>query len=131
RRSSDLAQPNAASDTELMLEIESKVASRASVGGEVYASGGPGPRGQGGRIGLTVDNQEMGYVVTFSPPLSFGGAMTLSKFSEQTRLLLPGWLQDEIFDISFGGDPAASIFVPHRDRKSVVYGKLVGREGRG
>lgn len=108
------AQPNAASDAELMLGIESKVASRASVGGEVYASGGPGPRGQGGRIGLTVDNQEMGYVVTFSPPLSFGGAMTLSRFSEQTRLLLPGWLQDEIFDISFGGDPAASIFVPHR-----------------
>jgi hypothetical protein len=38
----------------------------------------------------------------------------ISNFSEEMRLELPTWLQDEIFDVTFGGSPRASVFVPVR-----------------
>lgn len=39
----------------------------------------------------------------------------LSQFSEEMQLTLPAWLNDEIFDLSFGGDPVPSIRVPLRE----------------
>ena len=46
--------------------------------------------------------------------------MTITTFSDQLRMNLPEWLQNEIFDVTFGGDPKAQIFVPARAPCSLV-----------
>ena len=40
--------------------------------------------------------------------------MTIATFSDEMRLTLPDWLADEIFELSFGGDPVGSIRIPAR-----------------
>lgn len=112
--SAGLEQPGVDSTDEMRLSVHAQTASTARVGNDVFADGGIGPAGKGGELGLSVDNQEDGFLVTFEPALNIGGAMTISSFSDQMRVALPDWLQDEIFDITFGGDAKASVFVPLR-----------------
>ncbi len=112
--SATVEQPNNASDKELKLQVHATSSSRASVNGKVFAEGGLGERGKGGSLSLDVDLQPAGHLVTFDPPLKLGGALTISSFSEKYQLSLPTWLEDEIFDLTFGGAPAASVFVPAR-----------------
>lgn len=112
--SAGVEQPGQGSEDEMRMSVHAQTASTARVGSDVFADGGIGPAGNGGEIGLSVDNLPDGFLVTFEPALNFGGAMTISSFSEQMRMALPHWLQDEIFDITFGGDAKASVFVPLR-----------------
>ena len=107
-------QPGDDSENELRLNVQAETSSKASLGGDVFAEGGPGVDGKGGTLGLEVDTGPEGHLVTFQPALNLGGAMTISNFSDRFRLDLPDWLQDEIFDVTFGGDPTASVFVPAR-----------------
>ncbi len=107
-------QPDNVSDAELAIFLSSERPTTAQVGSNVFAQGGPGEAGQGGSLGFEVDSQPEGFLVTFSSPLNMGAAMALTHFSETTRLTFPEWLQDEIFDVTFGGDPVASVFVPKR-----------------
>ncbi len=107
-------QPDGSSDHELRLHVASERATTAQVAGTVFAEGGPGKDGRGGALSLEVDAQPDGYLVTFASPLTMGAAMKLTDFSQKTRLTFPTWLQDEIFDVTFGGDPVASVFVPRR-----------------
>ena len=53
--------------------------------------------------------------MTFDPPLAMKGALTISSLSEEWQLKLPAWLDDEIFDLTFGGAPSPQIFIPRRE----------------
>jgi len=107
-------QPSPSEPENLRLDVVAQRASRARVGPNEFARGGIGKLGQGGHLGLSVDKTPAGYWVTFEPALNLGGAMTITAFSEQMRMNLPAWLQDEIFDVTLGGDPRAQVFVPAR-----------------
>lgn len=108
-------QPGPAELDNLRIGIETRAASTARVGQNEFARGGIGKLGNGGKLGITVDETAGGYLVSFQPALSLGGAMTISAFSDQLRMNLPDWLADEVFDVTFGGDPKASVFVPARE----------------
>lgn len=108
-------QPGPSEPENLRVNVNAQSASKARVGAKEFANGGIGKKGQGGRIGLSVDKTPEGFLVSFSPALNLGGAMTITSFSDQLRMNLPSWLQDEIFDVTFGGDPKAQVFVPARE----------------
>lgn len=108
-------QPGPVEPENLRLQVVAQSASRARVGQNEFARGGIGKLGEGGRLGLSVDKTAEGFWVTFNPALELGGAMTITAFSEQLRMNLPDWLQNEIFDVTFGGDPRAQVFVPARE----------------
>lgn len=110
-----LAQPPEASGQDVSLALGTGERSTASVAGDEFASGGLGADGDGGAVTTSVSSDDQSFVVTFEPALDMAGAMTISAFSDEMRLDLPSWLSDEIFDLTFGGDPVGSIRVPKRE----------------
>lgn len=108
-------QPAAATGQGAKVHVATAAESQVTVGGDVYARGGLGEAGAGGEVELTSTRGADGYMVTFLPALDMGGALAISQFSEEMQLTLPAWLNDEIFDLSFGGDPVPSIRVPLRE----------------
>lgn len=108
-------QPGPAEPDNLRIGIQTQSASSARVGANEFARGGLGKLGNGGKMGVSVDKTTGGFLVSFEPALNLGGAMTISTFSEHLRMNLPDWLADEVFDVTFGGDPKASVFVPSRE----------------
>ena len=110
-----LEQPPAASGKGVVARVVTEAESQVSVGGDVYARGGLGPLGAGGTVDATSTRGADGYLVTFQPALDMGAALAISNFSEEMQLTLPTWLNDEIFDLSFGGDPVPSVRVPLRE----------------
>ena len=85
----------------------------SAINGAHFSEFGLGAEGAGGFSVAVTDTPE-GMRVVFEPALNLSGALTISAFSEAFRLDLPEWLSDEVFDISFGGDPKPSLLVPHR-----------------
>ncbi len=114
-------QPGPDDPNNLYLNVVAQKASTARVGADEFARGGIGDQGRGGHLGLSVDKTPEGFLVSFQPALTMGGAMTISSFSDQLKMNLPDWLNDEIFDLTFGGDPQAQIFVPAREPCSTEY----------
>lgn len=110
-----LTQPPEASGQDVSLQLATGERSRAAVAGDEFASGALGADADGGHVATTVLGQEQSFLVTFEPALDIGAAMTISAFSDEMRLDLPTWLNDEIFDLTFGGDPVGSIVVPMRE----------------
>ncbi len=110
-------QPDDSSAEELALWVNANSTAAARLGAETFAEWQVGSERSSEHQALTaaVDEQDGGYLVTFNPPLGMRGAMTISKFSDEFRATLPSWLEDEIFDVTFGGDPTASVFVPRRE----------------
>jgi len=110
-----LSQPPSASGRGVAVHVATAGESQVSVAGDVYARGGLGDAGSGGEVDLTSTRGADSYLVTFQPALDMGGALAISQFSEEMQLTLPVWLTDEIFDLTFGGDPVPSIRVPLRE----------------
>lgn len=110
-----LAQPPESSGQDALLQLATGAPSNASVAGDVFASGGLGANAAGGDVATTVSTDDESFLVTFQPALDLGAAMTISAFSDEMRLDLPTWLSDEIFDLTFGGEPVGSIRVPVRE----------------
>jgi len=108
-------QPPSSSSEDVLVRVTTESEAQASVAGDVYARGALGPTGQGGTVDVGATRQTDGYLVTFQPALDMGAALAMSQFSEEMQLTLPAWLNDEIFDLSFGGDPVPSVFVPRRE----------------
>lgn len=52
-----------------------------------------------------------GIVVSFEPELDLSVAVALTHLSDSLRVDLPDWLSDEIFDVTFGGDPKPSVLI--------------------
>lgn len=113
--SADLVQPPSESPEAFTLDVKTTGESTGSVAGDVFERGGLGKGGKGGSTLASVTESTEGFLVTFSPALDMGGALAISSFSEEMRLTLPDWLSDEIFDVTFGGDPVPSVLVPHRE----------------
>jgi len=110
-----LAQPPEGSGQDVSLQLATGERSTASVAGDEFASGALGADASGGHVATTVSSDEQSFLVTFEPSLDIGAAMTISAFSDEMRLDLPSWLSDEIFDLTFGGEPVGSIRVPMRE----------------
>jgi len=110
-----LEQPATSTGKGAAVHVATESESQVTVGGDAYARGGLGEAGSGGEVDLTSTRGTDGYLVTFSPALDMGGALAISQFSEEMQLTLPAWLNDEIFDLSFGGDAVPSIRVPFRE----------------
>lgn len=108
-------QPASATGKGAAVQVATEAESQLTVGGDAFARGGLGDGGSGSAVDLTTTRGAEGYVVTFLPALDMGGALLMSQFSEEMQLTLPAWLNDEIFDLSFGGDPVPSIRVPFRE----------------
>ena len=110
-------QPEASSDKDIFLRMGADSSAAARLGSETFAEWRIGSELAEGNqpFSASVAEQTQGFLVTFEPALNMRGAMSISKFSDQFRLSLPTWLEDEIFDINFGGDPSASVFVPYRE----------------
>jgi hypothetical protein len=111
----DLVQPPSSSSDVFTLHAATQNESTFSVAGDTYARGGLGDQGKGGQSLASVKETAEGFLVTFSPALDMGGALMISAFSEEMKMKLPDWLSDEIFDLSFGGDPLPSVLVPFRE----------------
>lgn len=109
-------QPEISSDKELEIWMSADSSAAAQLGEETFAQWQVGSEQAhgGGPFSASVDEQSEGFLVTFAPALNMRGAMVISKFSDQFQLSLPNWLEDEIFDINFGGDASSSVFVPYR-----------------
>lgn len=107
-------QPPREQAHELEFELSTGSASTAKVGESTFATIETGGGSRGG-IAAHVDVRPDGYEVRFAPRLTLSAALTISTFSEKLRFALPEWLQDEIFDVSLGGDARSSIFVPLRE----------------
>lgn len=110
-----LEDPPSDASEDVRVRLETADETTSSVNGAVFARGGLGKQGKGGSFDLTAEKGEEGFLVTFLPALDLGGAMVISSFSEKLRLALPDWLNDEIFDLSFGGAAVPSIRVPLRE----------------
>lgn len=108
-------QPAAASGQGVKVHVVTEAESQVSVGGDVFGRGGLGRSGSGGAVDVVSTPGADGYLVTFQPALDMGAALAISSFSEEMQLTLPSWLNDEIFDLSFGGDPVPSVRVPFRE----------------
>lgn len=113
--SANFVQPSSTSAELFTLDVETRGESTGSVAGDVFGRGGLGKGGKGGSSLASVTESTEGYLITFSPALDMGGALAISSFSEEMRLTLPDWLSDEVFDLTFGGDPVPSILVPYRE----------------
>jgi len=111
----DVVQPPATSGDVFSLNVTATEEATLGVAGDVYARGGLGDQGKGGASLASVKEMADGFLVTFSPALDIGAALTISAFSEEMRMNLPDWLSDEIFDLSFGGDPLPSVLIPFRE----------------
>ncbi len=66
----------------------------------------------GRRLTIQIQDTEAGTLVTFEPKFDLRIATTLSNLSESLRADLPGWLEDEIFRVTFGGDARAQMLIP-------------------
>jgi hypothetical protein len=108
-------QPPAGSGQGVKAHVVTEAESQVSVGGDVFGRGGLGGSGTGGSVDVSSTRGADGYLVTFQPALDMGAALAISNFSEEMQLTLPAWLNDEIFDLSFGGDPVPSVRVPFRE----------------
>jgi hypothetical protein len=108
-------QPPSSSAEDVLVRVTTETETQLTVGGDAYAHGALGPTGQGGTVDVGATRQTDGYLVTFQPALDMGAALAMSQFSEEMQVTLPRWLNDEIFDLSFGGDPVPSVFVPRRE----------------
>lgn len=110
-----LKQPPAGSGDDVHLDLSAGGPSRATVGDDEFGRIGVGGGGLGGEVKTAVRSESDAFVVTFSPALDMGAALTISSFSEEMRMTLPDWLADEVFDLTFGGDPVGTIRVPMRE----------------
>lgn len=110
-----LTQAPEASAELFSLDVQTRGPLSASVAADRVAEGGLGRAGEGGKTTAQVSRSPEGFLLTFSPALDMGAALMISNFSDQMRMSLPDWLTDEIFDLTFGGDPVASIVVPYRE----------------
>jgi hypothetical protein len=111
----DLVQPPSTSPEVFSLNASTDRESTLTIDGDLIARGGLGKSGQGGQSLASVRETSEGFLVTFSPALDLGAALTISSLSEALRMDLPTWLSDEVFDLSFGGDPVPSVLVPFRE----------------
>lgn len=111
-------QPESSSEKELSVWMSADSSAAARLGAGTFAewSVGSAQTEDNEPFSASVDEQAGGFLVTFEPALNMRGAIAISRFSEQFRVSLPTWLEDEIFDINFGGDPSASVFVPYREQ---------------
>jgi hypothetical protein len=81
---------------------------------------------QPGNHSLSIDlvSTSEGIRVALSKVFDARAAIALSTLSDTLRADLPDWLSDEIFDLTFGGDPKPNLLIPRRaacaaDRKPV------------
>ncbi len=110
-----LTQPSESGAEVFSLDVQTRGILSGSVAEDRFAEGGLGPGGEGGKTTAQVTRSAAGFELTFSPALDMGAALMISSFSDQMRVNLPDWLTDEIFDLTFGGDPVPSILVPYRE----------------
>lgn len=110
-----LTQPPESSAEVFSLDLETRGSLAASVDNDRFAEGGLGRGGEGGKTTAQVTRSSEGFLLTFSPALDMGAALMISNFSDQMRMNLPDWLADEVFDLTFGGDPVPSVVVPYRE----------------
>lgn len=110
-----LTQPSESGGAVFSLDVQTRGTLSGSVAEDRFAEGGLGPGGEGGKTTAQATRSAAGFELTFSPALDMGAALMISTFSDQMRMSLPDWLTDEIFDLTFGGDPVPSIFVPYRE----------------
>jgi hypothetical protein len=64
------------------------------------------------RFSMQIQDTPDGALVTFEPKLDLRVATTLSNLSAKLQADLPEWLEDQIFDLTFGGPPRAQVLVP-------------------
>lgn len=86
----------------------------AAVAGKKFGEAGLSDEGNGA-FSVAFTDTAGGVLAVFTPALDLRAALIISSFSDSYRLDLPSWLQDEVFDITFGDDPQPSVLVPRRE----------------